>query len=288
MEKRLVLRGVAAGGSVGLLAFLFAPIMTEPVIQSSIDYENGRDAIQQALRHAAGLSPNPPGPEIFSRGVQRNAGIGIGLLVFGMAMGGLFAIVYALAHRRYGDRVRPRVMALVISGAGFLAIYMVPYLKYPANPPAIGHHDTIHARGLLYLGMVAVSIVSMIAAVIIARKLYPRIGGWNGTIVAAAGFVVWMAIVMAIFPELGSLHSNVVQFGHFATETPQPLKNTHEQIVYAGFPADVLFRFRLYSVISQLILWTAIGLGFGFLAERMFAPARDSARSMSRPPVTVA
>lgn len=283
-----MLRGVAAGGFAGLLAFLFARIMAESVIQSSINYENGRDAIADAVRRTAGLGPNPSGPGIFSRGVQRSAGIGIGLVVFGIAMGALFAVVYTLLHRRYGDRLRPRVIALLISGAGFLAIYMVPFLKYPANPPAIGHHDTIKARGLLYLGMVGASIASMIAAAIIARKLYPRIGGWNATIVASLGFVAWIAIVMAIFPSLGSLHSNVVAFGHFATETPQPLKNAHGQIVYPGFPADVLFKFRLYSVISQLILWSAIGLGFGFLAERMFATSRGRVRAASSPPVPAA
>ena len=47
----------------------------------------------------------------------------------------------------------------------------------------------------------------------------------------------------------------------------------HGKIVFPGFPADVLFKFRLYSVINQLILWTTIGLAFGPLVERMLAPA---------------
>jgi hypothetical protein len=129
-----------------------------------------------------------------------------------------------------------------------------------------------------------VSIVSLVAAFFLARYLAARWGAWNGSIAAAIAFIAWMAIVMAIFPPLGHLHTNVVQYGKVATETPLPLKNAHGQIVYPGFPADVLFKFRLYSVLSQLILWSTIGLVFGLLAERALAPAaRAVARSGATP-----
>jgi hypothetical protein len=277
MEKRLILRGVAAGGFAGLLAALFTRIMAEPVIQKSIDYESGRDAMLDVLRKAAGLGPYPPDPNIFSRGVQRNVGAPIGLILFGTAMGAVFAVLFVLVYRRYGEQLKPRVIALIIAGAALLSVYLVPFLKYPANPPAIGHPDTIHARGNLYLGLVAVSIVSLVAAFFLARYLAARWGGWNATIATAIVFIAWMAIVMAIFPPLGRLHTNVVHYGRVATETPLPLKNPHGQIVYPGFPADVLFKFRLYSVLNQIILWSTIGLTFGLLAERVVAPATSPA-----------
>jgi hypothetical protein len=47
-------------------------------------------------------------------------------------------------------------------------------------------------------------------------------------------------------------------------------------IVYPGFPADVLFDFRLYSVAAQLILWATIGLIFAPLAERLLHPPRGA------------
>jgi hypothetical protein len=284
VERRLILRGVAAGGFAGLLAALFTRIMAEPIIQQSINYESGRDAMEGVLRKAAGLGPYPPDPNIFSRGVQRNVGAPIGLILFGMAMGALFAVLFVLVHRRYGDRLKPRVIAVIIAGAAFLGIYLVPYLKYPANPPAIGHPNTIHARGNLYLGLVGVSIASLIAAFFLARYLSRRWGAWNGTIATAIAYIAWMAIVMAIFPALGHLHTNVVQYGNVATETPLPLKNAHGQIVYPGFPADVLFKFRLYSVLNQIILWSTIGLTFGLLAERVVSPVtRRAARAAAAP-----
>src|SRR5215472_887423 len=99
MERRLILRGIAAGGFAGLLCALFTRIMAEPWIQKSIDYESTRDAVEDALRKAAGLAPNPAGPDIFTRSVQRNVGAPIGLIVFGAAMGALFAVIFVLAYR---------------------------------------------------------------------------------------------------------------------------------------------------------------------------------------------
>ena len=79
------------------------------------------------------------------------------MILFGMAMGALFAVVYAVCLGRVGN-LRPRTLALLVAAGGFLGFYLVPFLKYPANPPAIGHEDTIKARSGLYLIMVVCSI----------------------------------------------------------------------------------------------------------------------------------
>lgn len=88
---------------------------------------------------------------------------------------------------------------------------------------------------------------------------------------------------MATFPALGHLHANVVQYGKQVTETPLPLRNARGQLVDPGFPADVLFKFRLHSVLNQILLWSTIGLTLGLLAERELAPATEPAQ---RPPRT--
>ena len=85
------------------------------------------------------------------------------MILFGLAMGGLFAVAYILVQRRTQTRLRPRVLALLVAGGGFLGLFLVPFLKYPANPPAIGHDYTIGDRSLLYLIMVVVSVGFLIA-----------------------------------------------------------------------------------------------------------------------------
>jgi Probable cobalt transporter subunit (CbtA) len=265
MERRLILRGFGAGALGGVLAFVFARLIAEPVIQRAIDYENGRAAAAGALRRAAGLAAAAPDPELFSRSVQRNLGLGVEVIVFGVAIGGLFAVAYVLVARDMRPRVQPRTLALLIAAAGFVGVFLAPFVKYPANPPGIGHAASIHARGLLYLAMVAISIASVTAAALVARRLTVRLGRWNAAVLAAGGLVAVLAIVIVLLPSFA--------------ETPHPLRDRSGAIVFAGFPADVLYQFRLYAVAGQLVLWGTIGVAFGTLAERLLArPARVGAR----------
>ncbi|MEW2546340.1 CbtA family protein [Streptomyces sp. NPDC047002] len=277
MEKRLILRGVLAGAVAGLLAFLFARIFAEPLIGRAIDYESGRDAAQAALDKAAGLAPEAADPDLFSRTVQADVGIGVGMVFFGMAMGALFAIAYAICLGRVG-RLRARNLAMLVALGGFLGFYLVPFVKYPANPPSIGHPDTIRERGNLYLVMVGASIVLLVLAVWLGRRLAGRFGNWNATLLAALAYAVVIGVVMALLPSLGELSANVQEFGHHATETPLPLTDAEGRIVYPGFPADTLFSFRFYSVAAQLILWGVLGLVFAPMAERLLAGSAAAER----------
>jgi hypothetical protein len=264
--------GALAGAVGGLLAFVFGRIFAEPLIQRAIDYESGRDKAQAALDKAAGLSTGEHEHEIFSRTLQADLGAGVGIVAFGVAMGALVAVVYVVLLGRVGQ-LGPRSLALLVAGGGFLGVYLVPFLKYPANPPAIGHAETITTRGTLYLVMVAASIVLLIVAVAVGRRLQARLGSWNAVLAGAAVFVVAIGIVMALLPSVGELSANVAIYGHHATETPLPLRDADGTIVFPGFPADVLAGFRLYSLLAQVILWGAIGLVFAPLADRLLTPA---------------
>ncbi len=271
MVKALILRGAGVGALAGLLAFLFARILAEPVIQAAIDYESGRDDAHNALALAAGQAPEPDGPDIFSRAIQANLGIGVGMVAFGIAVGLFFAVAYSMAYGRTGT-LRPRPLSLLVALGGFLTLYLVPFLKYPANPPAIGNPDTIRDRGALYLLMVVASVVVAVLAVWLGQKLQARFGTWTATLLAAAGFIIIMGALMAVLPALGQLSANAAASpsGSVLTETPQPLLNPAGAIVYPGFDADLLYRFRLYSIGAQIILWAVLGLGFAPLADRVF------------------
>lgn len=275
MEKRLVLRGAVAGASAGLLSFVFARIFAEPQIATAIDYEEGRDAARAALDRAAGLPVAGPESDVFSRAVQANVGIGVGMVFFGVVVGILFAVAYAVLLGRVGG-LRPRALAMLVASAGFVGCYLVPFVKYPANPPAIGHPDTMRDRANLYLLLVVCSLVSMVAAVWWGRRLRSRCGNWNATLWAGTAYVVVIGVVMALLPSLGELPANVREFGHHATETPRPLTDADGDIVYPGFPADTLFSFRCYSVAAQMLLWGTLGLLFGPMAERLLGFRRSA------------
>jgi hypothetical protein len=295
MEIRVILRGALSGFAAGVLGFIFARLFAEPVIDQAIAYESGRDAALAALNHAAGRPVAPDGPEIFSRSVQSTIGIATGIIAIATAMGALVAVAYLVLHGRF--KVRPRNLAWLIAGLGFLGVYALPFVKYPANPPAIGHSFTVHTRGALYLAMVAGSLVLLGLAAWLARRLVPRFGMTGAVVLAAVTFLVAYGVLIGLLPSLGNLAANVAhsdQFGYAraATETPQPITNilAHPlvvngktiapgQIVYPGFDADVLWKFRWYSLINQLLIWTVTGLVFGALLERYLTPPQPKAKT---------
>ena len=294
MEIRLIGRGTLAGFIAGVLGFVFARIWAEPVIDKSIDYESGRDDILAALNTAAGRPVAPDGPEIFSRTTQSTVGVATGIIVFSVAMGALVAVAYLVLHGRFA--VRPQTLAWLICAFGFLGVYLLPFVKYPATPPAIGHSFTIMIRGQLYLTMVAASLILLGLAVFVARRLSPRFGLRRAVLLAALGFFVLYGVLIAVMPSLGALSANTAhadQFGfaQAATETPQPITNilptpltadgktiAPGQIAYPGFDADVLWKFRWYSLLNQVLVWATIALVFGALVDRYVAgPARPKA-----------
>jgi predicted cobalt transporter CbtA len=285
MVRNLVLRGGGAGAVAGLVAFIFARIFAEPVIQAAIDYESARDEAKNAIAVAAGQAVEAEGPDIFSRTIQANIGTGIGMILFGAALGALFAVVYALAWGRTG-RQSPRRLALLVALASFVTLYLVPFVKYPANPPSIGHPDTIGDRSGLYLVMVLGSVVAALIALWAGRRLAERLGDWNATLVGIACFIVLVGLLMAVLPSLGQLQTNLEQYGNLATETPQPLRDSKGTIVLAGFDADLLYRFRLYSVGAQMLLWSVLGLCFGPLAERVLGAPEPAAAPVAHTTVS--
>ncbi|MCW2497834.1 CbtA family protein [Jatrophihabitans sp.] len=290
MELRVILRGALSGLIAGVLAFVFAKIFAEPVINKAIAYESGRDAILDKLNKAAGRPVAPDGPEIFSRHVQSTVGLASGLIGFGVAMGAIVAVVYLVLHGR--TTIRPRVMAICLAAFGFLGVFLLPFVKYPANPPAIGHSFTITTRGHLYLAMVGASIVLLALAVYLGYRLHRRFGVFYASLMAAVAFLIPYCVLIGVLPSLGDLSANVAHRGQFgyaraATETPQPITNVLStplvingktiapgQLVYPGFDADVLWKFRWYSLLNQLLIWGASSLIFGALLERFFRTPR--------------
>jgi hypothetical protein len=122
---------------------------------------------------------------------------------------------------------------------------LVPDLKYPANPPSVGNPETIGLRTELFFVLLVISVAALVLTVALARRLSARYGAWNATLIAGAAFVVVIAIVQYVLPEIN--------------EVPEQ------------FSAVVLWRFRVAALGIQVVLWTTIGLLFGVLAERSFA-----------------
>jgi len=258
VEKRLIGRGLLAGASAAVPAFVFARMCAEPVLDRAIAYEDGRIDVEGAHglhEHGAGL---------LTRGVQANAGLGFGVLIFGVAMGALFAVLFCVVAGRVG-RFAARPLSLLLAAGAFGVVYLVPFVKYPPNPPAVGQADTIGARTGWYLTMVLASVVLAIAAVWLARRLNGPLGEWNSGLLAAGVYVGAIAVVMVALPAVD--------------EVPGPMRDAAGGITYPGFPADVLYEFRMVSLATQVVLWATIGVVFATLAGRPLEERAVSVRA---------
>lgn len=231
MTRTLLARGMGVGLAAALLAFVFSFLVGEPQVERAIELEGQAAA-------AAGLAEEP---EVVSRGVQRTVGLATASAMYGLALGGLFGIAFAVAYGRIGG-FGPRAAAGLLALGGFVTVQLVPFLKYPPNPPAVGDPDTIGRRTVLYLLMLAISVLAGLAAVSFGRRAAPRLGNWNATLAATGGS---LALVVAAYLVLPGVDE-----------------------VAAGFPATLLWRFRLASLGTQAVLWAAVGLLFGALTER--------------------
>jgi len=231
MVRTLLIRGMIVGALAGLLAFGFAKVFGEPQVDLAIAFE---DQMHKAMNM-------PAEPELVTREVQGTIGLFTGVVVYGAAFGGLFSLAFAFAYGRIGD-LGARGTAAVLAAAVFIAIVVVPALKYPPNPPSVGEPETIAFRSWTFFLMMLISIAAMVASFALRRRLSARYGGWNATLIGGAVFIVIVAVVQLLLPAIN--------------EVPE------------GFPAVVLWRFRITSVGIELILWTTIGLLFGALTER--------------------
>ncbi len=242
---KLLLRGMLVGVLAGLLCFGFLQVFGEPQIERAIAFETqvndaGNHAKAAGVEGALGTADEKE-PELVSRSTQSGLGLLTGLMVYSAAFGGLFALAFAVVDGRLGE-VGPRATAALLSGAGFIAIYLVPSLKFPANPPAVGSADTIGMRTGLYFAMIALSLAAFIGSVLLRRGLLPTHGAWTASLLAATVYLTAVVALGLLLPEVD--------------EVP------------ADFPAVVLWRFRVASIGAQFLMWAAIGLGFGALAER--------------------
>ncbi|MGW1259021.1 CbtA family protein [Streptomyces sp. NPDC002513] len=239
--RNLLVRGMLGGLAAGVLALIVAYLLGEPNVDSAISFEAAHSHEHER--------------EVVSRSLQSTAGLATGVLVYGVAFGGIAALAFCFALGRVG-RFSPRATALLLSGCALLAVYVVPFLKYPANPPSVGNPDTIGKRTTLYFLMMLLSVLLAIAATILGKRLAPRLGTWYATVAAMAGFAVVIGLAYAFLPAVN--------------EVPR------------DFPATLLWRFRLSALAIQAVLWGGFGLTFGELAERRLNPkstpaARDQA-----------
>jgi len=231
--KSVLLRGIGAGGIAGLLAGLVGLLVVEVPIRAALAVEEARAVAEPA--EAGGHDHG----ELFGRGAQVVGGV-LAAVIVGLAVGALFATAYAGSRRWFTDRT-PFGRSVWLAAAVFGAAALLPAVKYPANPPAVGDPGTVDYRTVLYLGLIAAGLLVVFGGSYLASRLGSLSRPVRSTVVGlavAAGFVV----VLLVFPA-------------------------PPDAIPADMPVAVLWEFRLASLAETATLWLGLGVVFGLLVD---------------------
>lgn len=262
MEKKIIGLGLLAGAFAGSASFLYARTQIAPLIGEAISYEEARS-------HAAAAAGGEHAHEheVFTRAIQENIGAGVGTVMFAIITGALFAVAVTVAlatlqrHRVAAD---PRLVAVLVAGAGFVTVAAVPWVAYPANLPGVGQPETAGDRTTAYLALIIASVALAAVASIAALRMAPRFGGWAAAATGSAGYLAAITTVIVALPNY--------------RETPSPITAPDGTVLFPGFPADLLAEFRSDVLICQALLWLVIAGSYAVLLPRALTagPARTT------------
>ena len=163
--------------------------------------------------------------------------------ILGTSMGALFGIVYALS-RKVLPQGSDLKKTLTLAGVMWLTIYIIPFLKYPANPPTVGDGETVVLRAILYLSFIAISGFGVVGF----YQLYKRLQS-KSKILSIVGYAMFIGIVFVLMP-------------------PNPDEVTA--------PMDLVNGFRAMSIVAVSVFWVSIAIIFGGLWHKFRPDAENS------------
>jgi predicted cobalt transporter CbtA len=245
--RALLVRGLLVGLLAGFATFLVAHQVGEPHVEAAIALEEAGAAAAPEHEDEAATDGHTHGEEgtTVSRGNRRIWGLLTGTLVVGTALGGIVALLAAAAVGRLG-RMTPGQSTATVALIGFVSFALVPFLKYPATPPAVGNGETIGDRTSWYFAFLLVSLafaaLSTLVAVRVSENSTTGSGAYAGVLSGIGLYVVAMVVTGQVMPTVNEV---------------------------GAFPADILWYFRRASLITMATMWAVIGIGLTGLIGRL-------------------
>lgn len=219
-------RGLLAGAIGGVLAGVFGFLLAEPVMDHAVRLESARQAA--AGEHTV---------QVFDRHTQ-HLGFLLATTLTGLALGVLFGVAYHLLHGQDGDAWG---RALRLGGGAFFGLTLVPFLRYPSNPPGVGDPATIDTRTHLWLSSILIGLAGACFAGLIARGLKERGRSAPARQLSVVGVLAATIALTFVLPP-----------------------NTDPIAV----PVHLIWEFRLLSLSTLALLWGGLTASYGLIAER--------------------
>ena len=242
--RAFLIRGLLAGLLAGIATFAVAYVVGEPHVDKAIaieessampaDHHSEADGAAMAHSHAAA---------VVSRQDQSTWGLATGTVTIGVTIGGILALVSAGVMGRVG-RLSPGTSTVLMGAIGYLSVVLIPFLKYPATPPAVGLGDTIGQRTALYFTFLLISVVAAATCTVLAARLLASRGVQGALLIGAGTYVAVMVVASTLMPTVDEI---------------------------GAFPGDVLWDFRLASLFTLTALWATVTIVLTALIRRLHA-----------------
>jgi hypothetical protein len=230
----ILISGAIAGTVHGLVNL----VLVEPYLDTAIGIENKNLFDSGEEKDTPEFWANYYSYRAWQKGGQILAGA-----ILGTSIGALFGIVYGFARNVLPGKSAPK-KALFLSLIMWATLYIIPFAKYPTNPPTVGDPETIILRQTLYLVFIAISGLGALGFYQIYKKTSKKA-------IAFAGYGVLMVAAFVLMPA-----------------NPDPVE----------IDSGLLAGFRMTSIIGTSAFWVSIALVLGALWTKL-NPDRVSQKS---------
>ena len=218
-----------AGAIAGTILGAINQVAVEPYIDHAVEHEMQNTNQSSQIINPAEFTAY----RLWQRGGEIVAGT-----ILGLSIGSLFGIVFAYTHSSVpGSNNKKK--ALIVASIVWFVLFLMPALKYPANPPAVGNPETIYYRQSLYVAFLVISGFSALGLAFLYRKM----GALN--------------IKKAIIPVA---YAAIISGAYLAMPAnPDPI----------NAPMDLVMGFRITSAITIGMFWGLLGVIFGTFWDKL-------------------
>jgi predicted cobalt transporter CbtA len=220
-----------SGASAGLIHGTINFAIVEPYLDQAIGIENQNLFASGNEENTSDFWVEYEGYRAWQKSGQILAGV-----ILGTSFGSLFGIVFALSRNSLPG-TNNISKALILSGIMFVTLYLIPFLKYPANPPTVGDSETVVLRVILYVSFIIISGIGAISFYQLSKKFKNK-----KKLTALIGYGIFISVIFIMMPE-----------------------NPDEITA----PMNLVNEFRLVSVFGVTSFWISVAIILGFFWNRL-------------------
>jgi predicted cobalt transporter CbtA len=218
-----------AGAIAGTILGAINQVTVEPYIEQAIELE-----MQNTAQSGQVINP----AEFAAYRFWQKGGEIIAGTILGLSIGSLYGIVFAYTRGSISGNNNKK-KALIVASIMWFVLFLMPALKYPPNPPAVGNPETIYDRQSFFVAFLAISGFSALGLAFLYRKMASS--NTKKAIIPSAYAAIMAGAYLAM------------------PANPDPI----------NAPIDLVIGFRITSAITISMFWALLGVIFAAFWDKL-------------------